>query len=307
MLFNACHKGNSYTVDRHNGINAAGLIYDRKGGTHKNNAKTFLMLQIENHLSPSTLEEAYETLTSVPGSLVLGGCGYIRLGDRTISNAIDLSNLGLNFVHGTKSEVEIGAMTTLRTIETDALCQSLWHGLLPRSVENIVGVQLRNCVTIGGTVAGRYPFSDPLTALLALDARLQFYHYGEISLEEFFTGQGLKDILVKIIIPKRGQIGAFQSVRRAKTDYAVLNAAVTKTGDDYRIVVGARPGRAVLVPEASDYLSSNGLNETTARKAGNIAAASLQFGDNPRGSGEYRKAICPVLIARALMEVHHAA
>jgi len=265
------------------------------------------MLQIENHLHPSTLDEAYEILTSVPGSLVLGGCGYIRLGDRTISSAIDLSNLGLNFVRETKSEVEIGAMTTLRTVETNALCRSLWHGLLPRSVENIVGVQLRNCVTMGGTVAGRYPFSDPLTALLALDARLQFHHHGEISLAEFLAGPGIKDILVHIIISKQGQIGAFQSVRRTKTDYAVLNAAVTKIGDNYRIVVGARPGRAVLVPEASDYLHANGLNETTAQEAGNIAAADLQFGDNPRGSGEYRKAICPVLVARALMEVHHAA
>jgi CO/xanthine dehydrogenase FAD-binding subunit len=162
-------------------------------------------------------------------------------------------------------------------------------------------------VTIGGTVAGRYPFSDPLAALLALDTRLHFHHHGEMSLEAFLAGQGLKDILVKIIIPKAGQIGAFQSVRRTRTDYAVLNTAVVKTGDEYRIVVGARPGRAVLVPEASDYLRVNVLNATSAREAGNIAAASLQFGDNPRGSSAYRQAICPVLIARALMEVFHAA
>ena len=37
--------------------------------------------------------------------------------------------------------------------------------VLPRALESIVGVQLRDCVTIGGTVAGRFPFSDPLTAL----------------------------------------------------------------------------------------------------------------------------------------------
>lgn len=266
------------------------------------------MLQIENHLTPSTLAEAYETLTLVPGSLVLGGCGYIRLGDRTIATAIDLSRLGLDFVRETDLTVEIGAMTTLRTIETDTLCRSLWHGLLPKSVENIVGVQLRNCVTIGGTVAGRYPFSDPLAALLALDARLQFHHHGELSLEEFLAGQGVKDILVNIIIAKEGQLGAFQSLRRTKTDYAVLNVAVAKTGNGgYRVVVGARPGRAMLVPEAGDYLRINGVNETTAREAGTIAAAVLQFGDNPRGSGEYRKAICPILIARALMEVHDAA
>lgn len=63
----------------------------------------------------------------------------------------------------------------------------------------------------------------------------------------------------------------------------------------------------MLVPVAAEYLRANGLDAATAREAGNIAAASLQFGDNPRGSESYRKAICPVLVTRALMEVLHAA
>lgn len=155
------------------------------------------MLLIENYLYPADLAEAYATLTSSPGSAVLGGCGYIRLSGRTITTGIDLSRLGLDAIQDTESAVEIGAMTTLRAIETDPLCRRLWLGVLPESVKNIVGVQLRNGVTIGGTVAGRYPFSDPLTTLLALDCRLLFHHHGEITLHEFLSGQGFKDILVK--------------------------------------------------------------------------------------------------------------
>lgn len=264
------------------------------------------MLQIDNYLYASDLKEAYTTLHSVAGSAVLGGCGYLRLGTRKITTAIDLSRLGLDFIRETDGVVEIGAMTSLRTIETNRSTSSLWCGVLESAVRNIVGVQLRNCVTIGGTVAGRYPFSDPITALLALDATLVFHQHGQILLEEYLKGKGCRDILEKVIIPKDGRLAAFNSLRKVKSDYAVLNVAVAKNIESYRIVVGSRPGRAMHVPAAVSYLQKHGLDTKTALEAGRIAAENLQFGDNPRGSGEYRKAVCPILVQRALAEVIHA-
>jgi CO/xanthine dehydrogenase FAD-binding subunit len=261
------------------------------------------MLQIDNFLYASSLSEAYVTLLSVPGSVVLGGCGYLRLGARSITTAIDLSRLDLDFVRATENGVEIGAMTTLRTLEIDSLTASLYNGVLKSSVKNIVGVQLRSGVTIGGTVAGRYPFSDPITALMALDAQLIFYKHGQISLEQYLAGKNFKDILEKIIIPKDGRLAVFTSIRKTKTDFAVLNVAVSKKGDSYRIIVGSRPGRAMNASAAADLLTNKGLNSGTAAEAGRLAAEELRFGDNPRGSGQYRKAVCPVLIQRALTEL----
>ena len=230
------------------------------------------MLQMDNFLYVSDLSEAYDTLLSVPGSVVLGGCGYLRLGARSISTAIDLSRLDLDFVRETEGAVEIGAMTTLRTLETDLLSSSLGGGVLQTAVKNIVGVQLRNCVTIGGTVAGRYPFSDPITALMALDTQLMFYKHGQVSLEQYLAGKDYKDILEKIIIPKDGRIAAFTSIRKAKTDFAVLNVAVSKKEDAYRIIVGSRPGRAIHASTAAEFLTQNGLDDVTAQEAGRLAA-----------------------------------
>lgn len=265
------------------------------------------MLQIDHYYHAATLEDAYQFLTSVPGSVVLGGGGYIRLGTRAIAAAIDLSRLDLDYVREVAGTVELGAMTTLRTLETHPLLTGRHRGVLARAVENIVGVQLRNLVTIGGTVAGRYPFSDPLTALLALDARLYFHHRGEVTLADYLAGPAIRDILVKIVIGDSCRQAAFASIRRTRTDYAVLNAAVARTGENFRIVVGARPGKAALVPEAAAFLLKNGLDRESAREAGSIAAQHLQFGDNPRGSGAYRRRLCPVLVTRALLEVCDAA
>ncbi len=261
------------------------------------------MLQIENYIHVSDLTEAYDVLQNEPGSVVLGGCGYLRLGARKIQTAIDISGLGFDIITEVGETIEIGAMTSLRTVETDPCITAFASGLLSESVKNIVGVQLRSCVTLGGSVAGRYPFSDPITALMALDAVLVFHHHGRVPLKEYLQGKGLKDILVKIILPIEGGFGAFKSVRKSATDYAVLNVAVVKKAEEYRIVVGSRPGKAIHVPAATDYLRDNELSQATASEAGRIGAESLQFGDNPRGSGEYRRAICPVLIKRALLDI----
>lgn len=265
------------------------------------------MLQIDDYVYAESLEEAYGILQTQSGATILGGCGYLRLGGRKIATAIDLNRLDLDYVRETGQDIEIGAMTSLRTLETAALIQQLSSGLLSKSVANIVGIQLRNGVTIGGTVAGRYPFSDPITALMALEAELVFHNHGRISLNDFLAGKGLKDILVKVVIPKRDSRGAYQSVRRSHTDYAILNTAVTLKNDNHKIIVGCRPGRSAAAVKAENYLNEHGLTSESALEAGRLAADELKFGDNPRGSGDYRKAICPVLVQRALMEVMNAA
>jgi CO/xanthine dehydrogenase FAD-binding subunit len=265
------------------------------------------MLEIENIVFPESLDEALATVREVTGSVVLGGCGYLRLGSRKIGTAIDLSRLELDRITESATGIEIGAMVSLRDLETDKITAQLAGGVIACSVEKIVGIQLRKCVTIGGSVAGRYPFSDPITALMALDAELLFHGHGRISLQEYLGGKGLRDILVKIIIPKRDWSASFTSVRKSATDYAVLNCAVARSGEEYRVVVGSRPSRALRVESAEKYLAKNGLTVETAGEAGQCAADNLQFGDNPRGSGEYRKKICPVLVKRALLEVLNAA
>lgn len=265
------------------------------------------MLEIENIIFPESPGDALAIVRNDPASVILGGCGYLRLGSRKIATAVDLSKLGLDKITETENSLEIGAMVTLRTLETDACVTAFASGVLARAVENIVGVQLRSCVTLGGSVAGRYPFSDPITALLALDAELVFQGAGRMSLQDYLSGKGLRDVLVKIILPRDERVAAFTSMRKTTTDYAVLNCAVARVGADYRVLVGSRPSRAIRVDSAEQYLAANGLTKETAEKAGLLAADNLSFGDNPRGSGEYRKKICPVLVKRALIEVLDAA
>ena len=112
------------------------------------------------------------------------------------------------------------------------------------SVEHIVGVQFRNCATVGGSVFGRFGFSDVLTLLLALDARVVFQGAGEMSLEEFCARPPFRDILIRVIVPKGTEGTVYLSQRNSATDFPVLTCAIARREGAFRFSIGARPGRA---------------------------------------------------------------
>lgn len=263
------------------------------------------MITFGDYLRPESLEEACEVIKTKKPARVLGGGLYLRMGDRRIGLAIDLSDLGLDYINENNDNFEVGAMTTLRELETNSALNAYFGNLFSDALRDIVGVQLRNIATVGGTVYQKYGFSDVIPALLALNARVSFVDSGEVSLEEYISEAGFrKDILEKIIIPKsRCEGTSNQTVRMSKGDYAMLVVSVAKLDGKYRVVVGARPRRAALALKANEYLNSNVLSEEVATKAGEIVAEELVFGTNNRATAEYRQEVAKVLVKRAIMEV----
>lgn len=246
---------------------------------------------------PSSLEEACQLLSSDPRNHVaLGGGCWLRLGNRRIRKAVDLSRLGLDYIREEQGWLVLGAGATLRQLETNPAVAGRFDGLLSRAVASIVGVQFRNLATVGGSVYARFGFSDVITALLALDARVVFHRAGERTLEEFLASDGCPgDVLTQVRIPDDGRRAAYESVRRSSTDFPVLAVAVSRLGEDWRVSVGARPFPAERSREAEAYLAGG----RGAEAAGEAAAAQLRFGSNLRGSEEYRRRMAAVLVRRA--------
>jgi CO/xanthine dehydrogenase FAD-binding subunit len=195
-------------------------------------------------------------------------------------------------------------MTSLRSFETSEILKENFGLIIGDSVKHIIGVQLRNIATVGATVFSKYGFSDPITALLALNADIYLHKGGKISLEEFLLEEDFrKDILEKIIIKKVMKNNAFVTMRNSAVDYAILSVAVSEISNSYRISIGARPQRAVLAYNAMQYLSEVEITDETASVAAYMAADEIHFGTNNRGSAEYRKELCKVLVKRAILEV----
>ncbi|RLD59500.1 MAG: FAD-binding protein [Bacteroidetes bacterium] len=260
---------------------------------------------IDEYKKPKTIEEAYSIITTKEGSQIIGGGAYMRLSKKHISTAVDLSNLKLDFVTETNNYIEIGAMTTLRELEINEITNKYFNGIISKSIRNIVGVQLRNIATVGGSLAGKFGFSDLITALSVLDCKVVLYKAGAVDLLNF-TNQKYNDIVEKIIITKNNLKADFQYLRNTKTDYAILNVAVSKHNDHfYKIAVGARPGIAVYAEKAENFLKSVDFSKENAEKAGLIASEEIKFTSNFRASAEYRQELCKTLVSRAILNINY--
>lgn len=88
-------------------------------------------------------------------------------------------------------------MTPLRALETHPGFNAYTQGAAARALESIVGVQFRNLATVGGSIFGRFSFSDVLTLFLALDAQVELFQRGTVPLEEFVQMPPDRDVLVR--------------------------------------------------------------------------------------------------------------
>lgn len=262
-------------------------------------------MQIDQCIRPSTLNEAAQLL-SEPGSLVLGGGAWTRLTSKKVPLALELSRLGLDSIDEKENEITLGAMTTLRQIETSALLKDLFGGIIPGAVEHIVGVQMRNIITLGGNLFGRYGFSDLITALLVLPAEVLVFGEDPVPLKEWILRKPSEKVLVTgLRLRKDKTRAAYQGIRISKTDFSILNAAASCSPEgEYTIAVGARPAAARLCPRAAALLKGKSqIAEDDLKAAAEKAAEEVSFKSDIRGSGEYRRKVAPVLVRRALQEV----
>ena len=130
-------------------------------------------MNIAQYTKAASLEEAWE-LNQKRSAVVLGGCCWLRLSpQQRIAQAIDLSALGLDQIEEGEDSFRLGAMVPLGQIEGHDGLAAFTQGAMKEAVRHIVGTQFRNMATVGGSISGRFGFSDIWTLFLALDAQVE--------------------------------------------------------------------------------------------------------------------------------------
>ena len=237
------------------------------------------MFTIREYAMPETLDEAYTILKSRKGNQILGGCAWLRLGKKRINIAVDLTKCGLDYIREDDEQIEIGAMTSYRSVETCDILKKYFNGVTP---------------------------------LLALDTSVVLYKRGSISLETFMTMPYEKEIIEKIVIKKDGRKSSYQMFRNSRGDFPILNLAASRTkAGQWIVTVGARGPKAIRAEKTaaflSDKLSQNALKaedvEAVIQEAGEILVSEVTFTSNMRASAEYRRILGKVLLGKAVREV----
>ena len=232
----------------------------------------------------------------------------MRLGSGRVQTAIDLSGLGLDQIEETEDAWKIGCMVSLRNLELHEGLNELSCNMIRESVRSIVGVQFRNLATVGGSIFGRFGFSDVLTCFLALDTWVELYNGGTIPLAQFASMEKDNDILVNIIVKKQPLNSVYLSQRNNSTDFPVLTCAAALIDGKARTVIGARPGKAMIVEDEEeilkDFVQMNAQQKKDAAASfAAYAAEHVSTDKNMRASKEYRSLLVKVLTRRAWEEI----
>jgi CO/xanthine dehydrogenase FAD-binding subunit len=233
--------------------------------------------------------------------VIVGGMLWLKMQNRAVGTAIDMSGLGLDQIEDLGDSYKIGAMVTLRQIEEHDGLNALTNHAMKNCMKHIVGVQFRNLATIGGSLFGRFGFSDPLTLFLALDAKVELHQKGIIPLREFNQMTMDRDILVSVIVDKNIQAVTYRSIRNNSTDFPVLTCAVSKINNQYCTVIGARPSKAKEVVDQDGILQE--VNEDNIKTYVQKVQDICKTETNRRGSAQYRHKMIGVLTRRSILEI----
>lgn len=274
------------------------------------------MFYYNQYVRAQSLDEAYELYQKKP-NFVLGGMLWLKMKNKTLGTAIDLCDLGLDQIDEDENEFRIGAYATLRQIETHEALNAYTHGAIAESVRHIVGVQFRNVATVGGSIWGRFGFSDVMTIFRALGAKVQLHKAGIMDLDEFAAlPRTTRDVLVSVIVPKNAKGVVYLSQRNQSTDFPVLTCAVANRSGRYVAVIGASPymaepvwdedgildGIADAKTDSNAALTDNSENNAKIDKFAEYVAEHIRFGSNIRAGAEYREIICRVITRRAVTQ-----
>jgi aerobic carbon-monoxide dehydrogenase medium subunit len=274
-----------------------------------------------NYYRAGSVAEASDLLKKNPGAkLLAGGHSLIPLLKFRLAAPPALIDIGriaeLKGVSVEGGTVRIGALTTHAELAASAELRDSCPALA-EAARHVGDPAVRNRGTIGGNVAHADPASDLPTVLAALDARFVISGGAgttTVKASGFFKGMmttalGEHDLLTAIEIPARqtGQGAAYVKFTHPASRYAVVGvaAAVTVSGgrcSSAAVAVGGLVPRPMRAPALEKALAGQTLSAETIANAARLAVQDL--GDDILGdiyaSAEYRKAVVPVWVKRAL-------
>jgi carbon-monoxide dehydrogenase medium subunit len=226
---------------------------------------------------------------------------------------------GLHYIREDEEGLKIGALATLREIETSPLVRQRLK-VVGEMVHTIGSVQIRNVGTLAGNLCFADPASDPAPILIALGANLKIASSeGEriLPVEKFFTdfyetALSRYEILEEIqipFLPKDSGAVYLKHTMRVAFDLAVVGAAVrldVNAKDDVcmssKIVLGGVASTPVRVKKAEELLKGKVINDTLITKVAMAASTEVDPIQDVRASAEYRREMIEVFVERGLQK-----
>lgn len=275
---------------------------------------------------PASLPEAISLLSASDGSYALSGGTDLAVAMRHGGTRPDLI-VDIKAIPELKSSIEvsdgnftIAANTVMTDLENDERVRSRLPGLV-EAAEVVGSVQIRNRATLAGNLCNASPAADTPPVLMALGAELLTQGPSgsrTISMNDFFvdyrttaleTGELITAIRIPVPPEKSSSSFLKLGVRRAMEISVVCVGASIEIGDIGEIAsagigLGSVAATTFRPAEAEALLVGQAPTQELFARAGEAAGDQCSPIDDLRASAEYRKAMAPVLVRRALSIAH---
>jgi len=277
--------------------------------------------QFDYH-APTSVREALQLLQTHPeAKLLAGGHSLLPMMKLRLARPTDLIDLGrlseLRHIKEDHSTIAIGALTSHWAIESSTLLKTKVP-LLVEAAGQIGDVQVRNCGTIGGSLAHADPAADYPAAILALEASVIAegpQGHRTIPAAEFFTGLmatalSPHEILTEVRVPVLGvRTGcAYLKFPHPASGFAVVGVAALITTDAKgrceraRIGVTGVGSTTYRAKAVEDQLVGKVLDAQTVANAAERAADGVDVNSDLFASAEYRAHLSRVFTKRAIQK-----
>ncbi len=276
------------------------------------------------YLRAASLDEAIEALAGTPDARVLAGgqslVPLLNLRQVRPTLVVDINRVdGLSFLRKENGQLEIGALTRHRVIETSETVRSEVP-LLAEAIGYVGHPAIRNRGTLGGSLAHADPAAELPAVMVALDAGFTAHGpEGErvIAARDFFLGPhrtalGPGELLTRISVPLHRGGWAVEQLSRRSRDLAVVAvfATVTLSGDvceTARIAVAGAGPTPIRATAAEEALVGNALTDDMVALAAELAAAAADPPDDLHAPAGYRREMAAVLTRRAITRAKEGA
>jgi len=274
--------------------------------------------QFQYH-APKTLMEAVELMDTLENAKpVTGGTDLVPLLREAAcrpSHLVDLNNVAeLNYVREQEGFICIGATATHSQVASSELMR-MAPGVVD-AVSRIGSPQIRNRGSVAGNLCNASPAADSAPPLLVYDAEVRIASSGEtaiIPLQELFAGPKINCLEpnelvteIRFPVPPESSSSSFKRIaRRRAFTLSVASAAAYVEMDggvcsEARVAFGSVADTPVRAPEVEELLNGNTLDDETISMAAMAAKRSVSPVTDIRGTAAYRRAMCGVLLERAL-------
>ncbi len=280
----------------------------------------------QEYIFATTVESALALLKERKGAarIIAGGTDLVLQESRRKEKStvlVDLSHIP--DLHGIKEcggDIVIGACVTHAEASVSPLLRAKAPALAA-ACGKVGGRQIRNMGTLVGNVVSGQPAGDAAVALTALDALCTVHtcdgKVREVSMARMYAGvcessvDCCAEIVTHIRIPahKAGEASSYQRMEQRKALSLPMLCVAAKLGLEGGTITAASIAMAPVGPgpqraaEAEAFLIGKKAEKAVFVEAAALADKNAAFrSSSVRGSKEFRHAVLPVFIVRALEE-----